>query len=251
MSSFSRIKQLMKQLFPTGRAFRMVNDGDKLIEAVSEGKSRAYDDIVSTLDAILADNANFTEDDATAWEIRLGMIVNPGLTLEERKMAILRKYNHPGIIQARQSADYFEDQLHAAGFTSIFVHENVDNLNIEQILALNADLIQLGDAQLGDNQLGNPFSFFSPCLSKYQLGDAQLGGIQLGSTTWCDIIANHIDVELDKNFLIGPNNRTFIIGGSVIGEFGTLDSERISEFRQMVLKMKPVNSVAYLLINYI
>lgn len=252
MSSFDRIKKLTRQLLPTGRALRMVDEGDKLIEATVEGQSRLFDDITSTLFAILADNDNFTEQDATEWEIRLGMIVSTGLDLETRKEAILRKYNHPGTIEARQSADYVEGQLQDAGFVDVFVHENVNNLSIEQILtAGESALIQLGDAQLGDNQLGNPFSFFSSCLTKLQLGNVQLGSPQLGSTNWCDKIANNIDVSLDEFFFIGPNNRTFVIGGAIFGTFGEIEAIRTDEFRQLVLRIKPVNSIAFLLINYI
>jgi uncharacterized protein YmfQ (DUF2313 family) len=251
MSTFVKIKSLIKQLLPTGRAFRMPigGDGDKLIEATSEGLARVHDDIQSTLNAILPDNSNFTEDDATAWEIRLGMIVNPLVDLEIRKSAIIRKMNHPGTIKARQSADYFQEQLHLAGFTGVFVHANNDYLSIEEILN-EGEGYQLNDFQLGDSQLGDAYSIYSDCFEVIQLGDYELGAWQLNSYKWCDIIANHIDKELDSRFFIGNDKRTFVIGGELFGKFGDIPAGQVNEFRQLVLKLKPVESVALLLINY-
>lgn len=251
MTVFNKIKSLIKQLLPTGRAFRMPigGDGDKLIEATADGLARTYNDIQSTLDAILPDNSNFTEDDATDWEIRLGMIVNPDVDLEIRKSAIIRKMNHPGTIRARNSADYFQDQLHQAGFTDLFVHANNDYLSIYEILSIDGNF-QLGDFQLGDQQLADVYSFFSDCFALIQLGDYQLGQWQLGSYKWCDIIANHIDKSIDEDFYIGNDKRTFIIGGETFGSFGELETSRLNEFRQLVLRLKPVESVAINLINY-
>ena len=134
------IKKLVRQLLPTGRAFSMKNDGGKLINATAEGQTKLHNDILSTLDSILPDNDNFTADDANDWEVRLGMIVNPDLSLEIRKKAIIRKMNHPGSIPARQSADYLENQIHAAGFSDgVYVHENINNWDIEQILSITSN----------------------------------------------------------------------------------------------------------------
>lgn len=251
MSTFIKIKSLLKQLLPTGRGFKMPldGDGDKFIEVNAASNASTYDDIVSTLNAILPDNANFTADDATDWEKRLGMIVSPLVDLEIRKAAIIRKMNHPGTIPARQSSDYIESQLHLAGFTDAYVHANRDFLSVYEILSIGYP-IQLGDNQLGDAQLGNVFSYHSGCFHTVQLGDVQLGSWQLGTNVWCDIIANHIDLDIDKLFYIGENYRTFVIGGAVFGDFGNVDPDRIDEFRQLVLKLKPANSVAILLLNY-
>src|SRR5690606_32537660 len=84
---------------------------------------RAYADALKIQDAQLPDNDGFTADDATDWERRLGMIYSPLVPLADRKLAILRKMNHPGTIKARQNWLYVEGQLRAAGF-DVYVHEN-------------------------------------------------------------------------------------------------------------------------------
>ena len=250
MAVVETIINLVRQLFPTGRAYGMNNDGGKLIDATATGQTQLYNDIVSTLDSILPDNANFTADDATDWEVRLGMIVSPDLGLETRKSAIIRKMNHPGSIPARQSADYLEDQLHLAGFDDgVYVHENINDWTIEQILSITADN-QMGIHQMGIHQMGNVYSFHEG-LNKFQMGNAQMGTHQMGGVYWEDCIINHIDELKDKYFQIMDNSRTFVICGSVFGEFGSVDEDRLAEFRQLVLKIKPVKSIAIVLINYI
>lgn len=248
MSRLDKIKKTVRLLLPTGRAFSMNNDGGKLIDATAEVQSDYCDDVTSTLDSVLPDNDNFTASDATDWEIRLGMIVSPDLDLELRKLAIIRKMNHPGQIPARQSADYLENQLHAAGFDGVFVHENVNDWSIEQILSITANN-QMGNNQMGVHQMGNVYTFHTG-FNKFQMGNAQMGTHQMGGFYWEDTIMNYINPEKDKYLQITDDFRTFVICGEVFGEFGEVDALRLSEFRQLVLKIKPVKSVAYVLVNY-
>lgn len=241
---------LVRQLFPTGRAFRMKDDGAKLIDSTSIGQTQLHNDILSTLDSILPDNDNFTESDAYQWEVRLGMIVNPDLDLEVRKQSIIRKMNHPGDIPARQSADYLEGQIHASGFDEgIHVYENVNNWSIEQILSVTSDN-QMGIHQMGIHQMGSVYTFHTR-FNKFQMGNAQMGTHQMGSNYWEDCIVNNIYEIKDKYYYINDNSRTFVICGDVFGEFGNIDGTRKEEFRQLVLKIKPVKSVAIVLLNYI
>src|SRR5690348_13526035 len=125
MIVLERIKQLTKQLFPTGRAFRGPKDGvlRKLMDGLAESEKRAYDDAVSILNSAIADNDQFSADDATDWERRLGLITGDGVSLADRKLAILRKYNHPGEIKAREHYLFLQKQLQDAGF-NVYVHEN-------------------------------------------------------------------------------------------------------------------------------
>ena len=87
MFSIDKIKKLTKQLFPTGRAFNYPIGGglDKLMSSLAESEKRAIDDNYSILDQILPDNSNFSADDATKWENRLGMITVSGVSLTDRK----------------------------------------------------------------------------------------------------------------------------------------------------------------------
>lgn len=228
------ILALTKQLYPTGRAFKMPKGGffEKLHLALNESENRAYNAAYGLLDNILPDNANFTEADAYDWERRLGLITGLGVSLEDRKKAIKRKINHPGIIAARQHYLYIQAQLQAAGF-EVYVYENRfpygNTYYTRSILDITSG-IGINDLQHGD----------------LQHGDAQHGG------AYGNIIVNHISETLDQQFYVTNNLRnTFFIGGNPLGSFANITLNRKDEFRQLILKLKPAQMVGYLLINYV
>jgi len=221
MFSLAKIKKISRQLFPTGRAFNYPVDGDldKLISGLSESELRATDDAYSVLFQILPDNNDFTADDATKWENRLGMINGSALPLADRKLAIIRKMNHPGDIPARQSWDYLQNSLQAAGF-DVYVHENLAEVPI----------------------LG----------SVIQLGQTQLGQYQIGAMPYLFKVVDSLEASIDSNFIVSTDYRsTFVIGGAVFGSSANVSALRETEFRQLILKIKPVQTVAFLYVNYI
>ena len=221
MFNINLIKKLSRQLFPTGRAFNYPEGGnlDKLVESLAESEKRAVDNVDSILFQILPDNDDFTADDASKWENRLGMINGSGLPIADRKSAIIRKMNHPGDIPARQSWDYLQNSLQAAGF-DVYVHENLAEVPI----------------------LGTTI----------QSGQIQSGQYQSGSAPYLFKVANSLDSEIDKNFIISTDFRsTFVVGGAVFGTSANVSALREKEFRQLILKIKPVQTVAFLYINYI
>jgi len=225
------IEKLSKLLFPTGRAFRIPPGGqfEKLISGLAKSESRAYDDAVSILNSLLPDNDFFTSDDATDWERRLGLITNPSVSLADRKAALIRKINHPGTIKARQNYLYVQQQLQDAGF-NVYVYENIFLPGPITKTPLQVSLVS-----------GNVF----------QLGDRQLGQLQSGETYFQKVV-NYIDEQLDSIFDEGSNLRnTFFIGGIPIGTYANVDVNRKNEFRQLILKLKPAQTVAYLFINFI
>lgn len=229
------ISALSKQLFPTGRAWKMPVNGwlESLMYALSLSENKAYNNAVELLSVILPDNDNFTEDDAQDWERRLGMITGLGVLLEDRKKAIKRKMNHPGDIKARQHFLYIEGQLQAAGF-SVYVYENRFPYGGGTYYTRSIFDI-LGNA--GVNQFQH---------DDFQHGDAQHGG------SFANIIVNYIDEVQDSRFFVTDNLRnTFFIGGNTLGSYANIPANRKEEFRQLILKLKPAQMVGYLLINYV
>lgn len=230
-----RLISLTRQLYPTGRAFKMPKFGylEKLHSALAESESQAYSDAVSILSSILPDNDNFTADDATDWERRLGLITNTSVSLADRKLAIIRKINHPGTIPARQNYLYLQGQLQLAGF-DLYVYEN-----------------RFPDG-FGGYETENPLTVTGGVGGlAYQHGDFQHGDFQHGSG-FGNVVANSIDEEEDLKFNVGDNLKsTFFIGGGPIGTFANVDVNRKKELRQLILKIKPVQTVAYLFVNYI
>jgi hypothetical protein len=217
-----KLKNLFGQLLPTGRVFKIPFDGDlaKLRDALSESEKRLYDDAKSIFNSALPDNDDFAEDDATAWEFRLGLVSNDNVDLEDRKLGIKRKMNHPGGIPARQHYLFLQRELRNAGF-DVYVHENPDRLS--------------------------PFDVIGGTIL-YQHGDFQHGDSQHGGLTG-DFVINKMTSEIGA--AIGTNYSTvFFIGGENLGDFANVDVNRERELRQMILRIKPLNQIAYLLINY-
>ena len=216
---------LTKQLYPTGRAFRVSKDGelDKMHDGLILSENRFHEDIRAVLNSILPDNDDFTLQDATRWEQLLGLITNENVSLDERKQAIIRKMNHPGIVRARQNYLYLQEQLQLAGFT-VYVHELIPDTLISVLVSY---------------------------MEMVQCGQYQVGQIQCGQLYYANKVVNHLDDLKDRFFAVGNNNRSiFVVGRSGFGGFTSVPTARKEEFRQLILKIKPAQSVGYLLINY-
>lgn len=240
MSILTKIRTLTKQLYPSGRVFRMSLGGvlDQLHNGLSLSEQQAYDDAVAILDSILPDNDNFLAADATAWERRLGLITNNAVPLADRKLAIIRKINHPGELAARQHYLYIQTQIRLAGF-DVYLHENifdpypygdpVTDSAIDLAALFNDDFVAVhGNFEHGE------------------LAHGQIG--EYGLT----LVVNNIDETKDSVFDVGNNLRsTFFVGGVEVGQFTNVDEERKDEFRQLILRLKPTQTVGYLFINYV
>lgn len=253
MSNKQRLLDLTRQLFPTGRAFRIpVNSvKEKFFNGLLESEKDAYKDGISILDSILPDNDNFTAQDATRWEQRLGMIDGSASTLTDRKAAIKRKMNHPGNILARQSWDYIQDQLQLAGF-NVWVHENIPANTPESVIAAAIEeLGEMGDSEMGVIEMGSALSYYPELFTFPEMGEIEMGGAEMDGITYNNMVVNDINEDVDSTFLVGMNYKcTFFIGGEILGTFADVPIERKEEFRQLILKLKPVQTVAILFINY-
>ena len=232
MSNLTALRKLTASLFPKGRAFRVAQNSvkEKVINAITITEDEFISAADSVLNHILPDNDGFTVYDAELWELRLGINANPLTSLADRKAAIIQKLNHPGNILARQSAGYIEQQLQLAGF-NVYVHENIP--------------ATIPNIYFGDDSSG--IAVHSEDIEHMETG------MEHGSQfLWNDVVANKIDYTLDQYFDIGPELvSTFFICDSVLGNYATIPQERREEFRQLILQLKPVTTVAYLAINYI
>lgn len=231
------INALTQQLYPRGRAFKFVAGGwlERLHDSLALSENKAYNDAIAILNSILPDNAGFTADDATDWERRLGLINGTGVPLATRMLAIKRKIQHPGNIKARQHYKYIEGQLQAAGF-NVYVHENRFSDGMGGLMTRTPqDLAGIGPYGGVDEFQHNDL----------QHGDGQHGGV------WGNIVVNHIDLSRDLLFNVGNNLRsTFFIGGPTPGAYAAVPQNQMRQFRQLILKLKPTQTVAYLFIVY-
>lgn len=256
-----KILTLTKQLVPTGRAWKMPEGGyhEALHIGLDISQAQAYDDALTILKSMLPDNDDFTEDDATDWERRLGITSSSLTYLEDRKDAILRKLAFPGMNPAKGHYGYIESQLQDAGF-NVYVYENLfpvyypdgyESVSPLDILA-DVDTARMGMRNLGMINMGNKISYYSEYLVLAQLGRFQLGNINLNQWVWANKVVNHLEEERDLKFNHTTNYAaTFFIGGSTLGSFANVPTSRKNEFRQLILKLKQAQCCAFLYINYI
>jgi hypothetical protein len=182
-----------------------------MIYALCKSEQRAYQFALSTLDRILPDNDNFTAEDATEWERRLNISGGTGyVPLETRKATILRKMQFPGGFLNRQNYRYLKAQLILAGY-DVTVTENYFPIG-----TATAVVHSLGSVHSLNTKHGNAILFD-------------------------DIIANSI--EKGEVFNIDSYQGIFYIDGEV-------PANSITAFRQLVLTLKPVNTVAILRLTY-
>ncbi len=237
MNLADKFISLTKQLFPTGLAFHIFPKSWKeaYYKAINIQQQSAYVAVSNINRKLLPDNSEFDETEADKWERALAITPSQGATIQERRDEIARKLAHPGPYLNRQSKEYLQAQLDAAGF-NCKVYEN------------------RFDDGVGGHETKSPFEVFGVDetlpTSQDQLGDSQLGGSQLGAK-WKYLIVNSVENEKDQNFDIGlVLGQTFFISGDPITTPATINSNREKEFRRLVLKVKPAQTVAFLNINY-
>lgn len=230
----SLLSQLAVQLYPTGRAFKMMKFGimDKFHEAVNMSFIRLLRSADSTIDSVFPDNNNFSEDDCSLWEYRFGMVTNESLSVETRRSAILRRMARGRNVPARQHIKYLEYQLQLAGF-NVWLHENgfiesgvLVHKRPQEIINIMPENVQHGG------------------ITQHGIG-VQHGGVN------ADVIAN--SYKPNEIYSVGDNylSKTFFIGGENLGEVAEVPENRIEEFRELVLKLKPAHLIAFTFINYI
>lgn len=248
MFSTQQLLHFTKRLFPKGSAFKFRADGavDKLLSGVAETNARCFTDVQSIYDSLMPDNANFTIEDAAAWEKKLGIVQAPGVGLHDRKAAIAQKLFYPTSYAPRQHHLFIQEQLRAAGF-DVYVHLNPLGLSPEQILSPLPAVMHSDDLEHDNSVEHSGYALVSAQhSSSFEHGSA----FQHGST-FDDVVVNHIDRDRDASYLFANNYRfTFYIAGSTMPDFAEVSSARKDEFRQLILQLKPIHTQAYLFVNY-
>lgn len=222
------INDLTVQLYPTGRAWYMPENGifQKFHEAINISFIKFILDGELLINQSIPDNEFFDSFSAFLWEYRLGLPTNENIELELRKKAISRKMAYPNNIRARQHILFIQNQLQLAGF-NVWVHAN----EFPYKTPIEAFNLSLNELQHGDD---------------VQHGDS----IQHGGDNF-DVIAN--STSQIENYSPGDDNiwATFFISGEVITDSAEVPLNRLTEFKELVLKLKPAHLAAYTLINYV
>lgn len=229
------INSLSSNLYPTGRVWSLSENSDfkKYHDAINLSFSRFLDFALNVINNTLPDNEFFDLEDAGLWEYRLGLITNENLPLSLRRNNLLNKLSYPNKIKARQGFRYIQNQLNLYGF-DVKIYENIFfNEDGSKYYKLPSEV--LGEIQV-QTQHGLPT----------QHGTST----QHGAGSF-EIIANS---AYDEVFNIGGEDNlwsTFFIAGNSINEIATIPNSRKTEFRELVLKLKPAHLVGFLYINFI
>lgn len=234
--------------------------GKRLIDAKLKAFDDAYAALLGVTNSILPDNDDFDEIDAAKWEQTLRLLSNIS-DLEERKKRISQKLNYPNGVVERLNKDFIQEQLQAAGFNVYIIENRFWNGSEYEIIdpdTLTDKISQLGIGELGSVELGGTIAgvnytgiianfvdedldgnfFESEVINPPQLGEQKLGTFELGGLT-----SERLSREKQLQ-------ASFFVGGSSFPSFVNIDANRKDEFRQLLLKLKPMHTLGYLYINY-
>lgn len=210
MKWYSKIWQM---LYPNGRAFIRSDSSNRAI--IHDSIGVVNKDVVSQFESLkigmIPDNNKITLEEVELLEYKYGIYFVEGLTLEQRKTRLLYRMAYPNGIIYRQSAYYMEWVLRNHGF-DVRVSENLDRFP-------PADIIGLSELRHSNNTLH---------------GASTHGGVKY------NLIANNMQ-----------EGEFFSLGGNIWATFFIkLNSElgaRKTEFRELVLKLKPAHLVALII----
>jgi len=225
---------MVSDLYPTGRVWNLneKSDFNKFHTAINKSFSDLIDFSSSLIDSMIPDNENFDSEDATWLEYNLGLTTNESLPLSLRKSNLLTKLAYPNNRTARQHYLYIEKVLNDYGF-DVKVYENLFyNLDGSVYYVPPQDVI-----------------LTSPGITQHG-GDTQHGGATQHGFGSYSVIANSM---FDEEYNIGGLQNlwaTFYIGGATFGDIAIIPESRKTEFRELVLKLKPAHLIAYTLIDF-
>lgn len=228
---------LVTDLYPTGRAFAIPEQSEfkKLHTAINQSLLRLIQASKRVIDNNIPDTIFFEENDCELWEYRLGLTTNTALTLAQRREIIYNRMGYPKNIKARQNYRHIQNQLQLNGF-NVGVYENIFFTDPSDV----ATHYYLDPSDISNTSLP---------LVQHGGGTQHGFGTQHGSTSY-DVIANEMFIE---DYAVGGANNLwatfFIAHPTDLYQRAIIDSSRMVEFKEQVLKLKPAHTVAYTFIN--
>lgn len=227
--------KMVALLYPTGRAWNLPEGGKfaALHAGINLSLIQMALDAAASIDSVFPDNVNFDSGDADIWEYRYGIPYNASLTLQQRMANIYQAMAFSQGVSGQESPIYIEYMLRQAGF-NVRVYQNI-------FFDGGGHLYQKTPAAvLGTVTATTQLRFIAP---QTQLGaQTQLGGASY------QVVANE---EKPEQYNLGGNLwPTFFIAGETISTVANISSFRQTEFRRLLLKLKPAHTVAFLIVNF-
>lgn len=223
--------RLLQHLMP--RALAWGTTTSKRLRAYLEGLAGLPSDVAAFIDLVFLDSFPATTRELAAWERQFGL--NPGGSIADRRNKVAAAW----ALQGRQSPDYLQRAIHAAGFTSVYIHEWWESgLNEPPYVARDPRPL-----------VRQPLIGVYQCeaLAAWQCFDAGPG----------DRLAPHCDDTLtnDPGYVVNidltrrgpppvPDDpaawRFFLyLGAAAFGESANVPASRLGELKELVLTMAP------------
>lgn len=233
--------KLERDLYPSGDAFAMPTGGEleTMSRALAIEKVEVNDTATNVLDVIYPDNDNFTIQDANDWYVRLGIYNSGSVSLDDMKLAIAERLGRLNEQYYRQDHAYITSKLVAAGF-NVKIYEN---------------RFDLGG---GPHDLATqpPTAFLFGTFSLAEIGSCTFAETEFGVTydhiTFPKVV-DHVQESRDAGFFVYPNMRStfYVAAPTAITDYADVPLARKDEFRQLLIQLKPAQTVGYLIVNYI
>jgi len=245
-------EKIISGIFPTGRAWlpRPLKVLSAIVGGIGDEIKKWYDFMLLVKDSIFPElmDESFIPD----WETRFRLPYQAGLTIAERRERLATQWTNSG----GQTQEYIQGKLRESGF-DVYVISGIQYVEFQSILG---DELVLGDFYLEGNIAGYAYAI-DPC-EQYVAAGAILGDFVLGDNFVLDvnrprIIQNHINAiyENEDACPIAPFRHKFVfyISGDPIDitALASIPSARYNEFRELVLRYKPMRTWAFAFLNLI
>ena len=207
----------------------------RLHRALSISFALLWQGVTGVSYAQLPDNPYFTIADCHDWYRRLGIYDSGLVSMAEMMAAIRQRMSFPITPLNKQNYLFIQGQLQAAGF-NVNVYENRFASGRTFITKTPAE-IYTGAYPLAE-------------YGSFEYGDTEYGtGEGADGITVC---ANYLEPAADATLVVTNYRSTFFIADpSGITNFASIPVGRETEFRQLLIKLKPIHTVGYLAVNFI
>ena len=225
-------------------------------------ETEALSDINDKIDQLLAqkypDNPVFDEDDTENWERVFGLSPADSMTLEERRQVIIAKQQYPNGVIDRGHWKFIQDQLQANGF-DVYIHENrtVATTFITQCgLSQCSETTQCGSQNDPTEvfEAVEPDSSYTEICANFLEPELDATVFDSGGGTYCGFAQCGEDTQCSDPFSEDRNQQlsyTFFVSAETYPNKANIPLDRKDEFRELLLKLKPMHTAAFLFINYI
>lgn len=240
----SELIELTKQLYPTGKIWVLPEESiiQMFHHALNLSMVRLTEDVYSVVNSVLPDNKYFSKQDCSLWEYKLGLNTNDSLSVQERMTAIKDKMSYSYNSKYRQGKSFIEYRLQRAGF-DVGVYENI---------VLDEEGKVVYDSSGFPERIHPKDVLISSGSGTRHGPNTRHGASTKHGASNYDIVANSM---FEENYSIGGDENLwatfYICSKDGINQRAQIDKTRESEFRELVLKLKPAHTVAFLMINFI